>query len=159
MTDYEILSAHCTSLGVRLMTTQNSYDTMPETPRCRPMAVQLGCIHQCATTKLAWQLLDTKNGDCPMCADGIDVVMEIIETQLMERHLTLDHIRAMNEDHPTIACLYAKTKHAPGTIVSDMIELWLKQDGKCARCKCMLFPTLSTRSVVLQRNKFVCSNC
>lgn len=129
-------------------------DLDPEHVRFR-----FGCRHRCETVKTTRQILDMKSGDCPMCCDGLEVAMEIVETQLMERHISIRQIQELQEDYHTIACLYALTKHVPGTVVSDMIRIWNRQTGTCAKCKCKLYPTLSSRSMHIRRNKIYCEQC
>lgn len=121
--------------------------------------IRYGCRHQCETIKTVRQVMDMKSGDCPMCCDGIQVAMELVDTQLMERHLTIQQFQDLGEDYHTIACLYALTKHVPGTVVSDMIRIWQKQEGTCAKCKCKLYPTLSTRAMHVRKSRIYCENC
>lgn len=152
---YKDLFDHCKDLGIELLTGVDSYDPCSKAP----VYVRLGCIHKCVTAKLPCQVLSLCSKDCPMCCDGIQGAMELVETQLMQHHLTIPQIQKLNEDYHTIACLYALTKHVPRTIVSDMVEQWFRQEGTCAKCKCTLYPTLSTRSVHVWRNKLFCKAC
>lgn len=157
--NYQSLQHHCESLGICLLTSQELFEIAPEPPLKRLVLIKLGCKHKCMITKLVWQILALTTGDCPMCVNGTDVIHEIIETQLMERHITIQQIDQMKCDYHTITCLYALTKHTRGVIVSDLIKVWIYQDGKCAKCKCKMYPTLSTRAMHLEKNKLFCKNC
>lgn len=145
----ELLQKHARHLGIEIVTV----DSM-ESVRFR-----YGCRHKCETVKTTRQIFNLRTGDCPMCCDGVQVAMDIVQTQLLEHHLTVDQILELQEDYHTIACLYALTKHVPGTVVSDMIRIWHKQNGSCSKCKCRLYPTLSTRAMHIRKNKLYCEHC
>lgn len=144
MSPMEPLRNHAKSIKIELIS-----EIVPQ----QPVRFRYSCRHKCEIEKTIKQIMDMKSGECPMCCDGIQVAMEIVETQLMEHHLTIQQIQDLQEDYHTIACLYALTKHVPGTVVSDMIRIWKRQEGNCAKCKCKLYPTLSTRAMHIRQNR------
>lgn len=143
---YQRIQNHCDTIGVKLLTPKQVFDLQGAQPTKRNVNIQLGCFHECVMSKMAFKVFEMKTGNCRLCENSDILELEQMTNQdIADSHLTQEQFESMDEDHYTLACLRSKAK-SQGLALSDLIDIWLSQNGNCARCECKLFPTASTKS-------------
>lgn len=144
---FQQIKEHCTDIGVKLLTPEPVFQLQVGTqPTKRNINIQLGCFHECVMSKMAFKIFEMKSDKCRLC-EGSDIVEleQLTNQDIADGNLTQDQFESMDEDHYTLSCLRYKSK-SHGVSLGELVDLWIAQDGNCARCDCKLFPTASTRS-------------
>lgn len=141
------IKEHCKHIGVKILTPEPVFQLQVGTqPTKRNVNIQLGCFHECVMSKMAFKIFEIKSDKCRLCESSDIFALEQLTTQdIADGNLTQEQFESMDEDHYTLSCLRYKSK-SHGVSLSDIVDIWLAQDGNCARCECKLFPTASTRS-------------
>lgn len=143
---YDSIQEHCVKLGVTLLTPKQVFDMQGAQPTKRNVNVQLGCFHECVMSKMAFKVFEMKTGNCRHCENSDILELEKLTNQdIADNQLTQEQFESLDEDHYTLACIRSKSK-LHGLSLSDLVDIWLAQNGNCARCECKLFPTASTKS-------------
>lgn len=143
---YDSIQEHCNKIGVRLLTPKQVFDLQGAQPTKRNVNIQLGCFHECVMSKMAFKVFEMKTGNCRHC-EGSDILeLEKLTNQdIASGNLTQEQFESMDEDHYTLSCLRSKAR-THGVPLADLVDIWLAQEGNCARCDSRLFPTASTKS-------------
>lgn len=143
---YDAIREHCEKLGAKLLTPKQVFDLQGAQPTKRNVNIQLGCFHECVMSKMAFKVFEMKTGNCRHCENSDILELEKLTNQdIADGNLSQEQFESLDEDHYTLSCIRCKAR-THGVPLADLVDIWLAQDGNCARCECKLFPTASTKS-------------
>lgn len=144
---YQQIQAYCEKIGVKLLTPEQVFLLQVGTqPTKRNVNIQLGCFHECVMNKMAFKIFEMRSNNCRLCESSDILELESMTNQdISDGNLSQEQFESLDEDHYTLSCIRYKSK-SQGVPLSDLVDIWIAQDGNCARCDSKLFPTASTRS-------------